>query len=340
MSIIADSVLVESKTARDLQLSAMPDESAIAALNKAKALCFFAWKKQGIATTEQIAEFYEVTENVVHQVARRHRAELESDGLRTIKGDELRALRKWGQEASDMLSNASCPDDLKTLQEEDSKAIARLVIANNVTNLSIWTPRASLRLGMLLQDSLVAEQVRTSLLDKAEEPIAPTAPPPEPEQPKPLEPIAIPGLISGDPRLAFLREAIALGEYLGGFDQDQREILKAKLLSELIEGVTKPVQQQLPPSGGVPLPAVRMPAYHTPRLTISNRASAMGYRPNNRELIVIGQRAAKLYKERYGIPPLKERVMIGGTECMVNVYHQSEIVLLDNAIQSVMESLN
>jgi hypothetical protein len=132
-------VLLESCTARQDRLTDVNDDRALEAINKAKALLMASWNSTSIATTAQMAEYYEVSEKTVQTVARRNRKELTSDGLKTLKGKAL-------QEVFNM-----------NISEEGTVA------------LTIWTPRAALRLGMLLRDSLVAQKVRTILLDVAEQ---------------------------------------------------------------------------------------------------------------------------------------------------------------------------
>lgn len=139
MNVIATEILLESKTARDGQLTQVGHETASDVLNKAKALVFAMWQGTGVATTRQMADYYEVPEDTVQKIYQRNRTELLSDGIKTIKGKELKAVM----------------DTLSTSQER-------------LPSLTIWTPRAALRLGMLLRDSEVAKQVRTVLLDVAE----------------------------------------------------------------------------------------------------------------------------------------------------------------------------
>ncbi|XHX78515.1 MAG: hypothetical protein RBJ76_00825 [Stenomitos frigidus ULC029] len=113
----------------------MQGDRAEAILNKAKALMFAVWQGQGIATTGQVAEFYEVPEDTVQTAIKVNRDEFESDGLRTIRGKALK--------------------DVVSLFDTSSRA----------PRLTVWTPRAALRLGMLLRDSAVARQIRTLLLE-------------------------------------------------------------------------------------------------------------------------------------------------------------------------------
>jgi hypothetical protein len=136
--MIAPEVLLESKTARDGQLTQVSHEAASDVLSKAKALVFALWQGTGAATTEQIAEYYETSLETVKTVLKRHRDELESDGSVVLRGKALNEAR--------FIMN----------------------LAPNTDKITIWTPRAALRLGMLLRDSAVAKQVRNVLLDVAQ----------------------------------------------------------------------------------------------------------------------------------------------------------------------------
>ncbi len=131
-------VLLESRTARQDRLTDLDDTYALETINKAKALLMAMWKGESIATTAQMAEYYEVPQDTVQTVLKRNREELASDGVKTLKGKQLIGM-----------SIMDKPQD-------------------GITVLTIWTPRAALRLGMLLRDSLVAQKVRTILLDVAE----------------------------------------------------------------------------------------------------------------------------------------------------------------------------
>ncbi len=136
--LLSDSVLIESQSARNNQLEHVSHDYAQSTLAKVKALYFALWKGNGVATTETIAVFYEVPEVNIRQLLRSHREEFDLDGLQTLKGKALNEVR-------DLLSLTSL-----------------------TVNATIWTPRAALRLGMLLKDSTVAKTVRTTLLDAVE----------------------------------------------------------------------------------------------------------------------------------------------------------------------------
>ena len=141
MSILSDSVLIESKSARENQLKNVSHDRANEILSKIKTLYVALWQGIGCATTEQVVEFYETKTDAVESALRRYRSEFESDGLKTLKGRQLKSFK-----------------DVSALVAESSKA----------PSLIIWTPRAALRLGMVLRDCALAASVRTSLLDAVE----------------------------------------------------------------------------------------------------------------------------------------------------------------------------
>ena len=138
MTIITDKILVESKSARSNQLAQINEESATEVLNKIKSLYFALWKGVNTIVTKQVAEFYEVPEGSLRKLLKCHREEFVSDGLKTIQGKAL--------------------TDARYLWSLPSKT----------SQVTIWTPRAVLRVGMLLRDSEVAKAVRTSLLNSVE----------------------------------------------------------------------------------------------------------------------------------------------------------------------------
>lgn len=132
-----DLILLESVSARNEKLTTLTQDAALDHLNKAKSLIMAMWQGTGIATTQQLAEYYEVSEDTVQSAIKNNRDEFVSDGLKVLKGKELK--------------------DVVSLIDTTSKT----------PSLTVWTPRAALRLGMLLRDSAIAKQVRTLLLDIA-----------------------------------------------------------------------------------------------------------------------------------------------------------------------------
>ncbi len=133
--IVSDTVLVESRAARENQLREMSHDRAQAILAKVKNLYFSLWKGTGIATTEQVADFYEVPAVNIRKTIERNRQELESDGLRVLTAKALK-------DVSDTVS-----------------------LTSKTPRITIHTPRSTLRLGMTLEDSPIAKAVRTTLLD-------------------------------------------------------------------------------------------------------------------------------------------------------------------------------
>ncbi len=100
MTIISESILLESKTLRQQQLEELSDERSLLILNKVKTLLVALWKdKERVTTTEEIADYYEVESSVVRHAIKKHRDEFLDDGWREVRGAKnLKALRDIGSE--------------------------------------------------------------------------------------------------------------------------------------------------------------------------------------------------------------------------------------------------
>lgn len=134
-SPITELVLTESRTMRT-QTAGRVD-----VLDKVKALALL---PDGVhATTEIVAAYYEVGVDAVESVVRRNRSELEENGLRTLRGTELREYKK----------------------ATDGQVDSRL---GRSGSLRLFTRRSILNVGQLLAESIVARQVRTYLLNVEE----------------------------------------------------------------------------------------------------------------------------------------------------------------------------
>jgi len=142
---MSELILLESVSARNEKLAKLTQDASLDHLNKAKSLVMSVWQGSGIATTEQMADYYEVSVETIKTVLHRNREELESDGLKVLKGKALKDVR--------FIMNLT---------------------SDKIPSLTTWTPRSALRLGMLLRDSEIAKQVRTLLLDLSE--LAPSQP--------------------------------------------------------------------------------------------------------------------------------------------------------------------
>lgn len=100
-----------------------------------------------MATTKQVAAFYEVSHEAISTVVRRNMEELESDGMYLAKYSEIKEVINGHYDH-----------------------LLSLGVAKRGTN--VFPKRAILRVGMLLRDSEVAKEVRSQLLnieEKAEE---------------------------------------------------------------------------------------------------------------------------------------------------------------------------
>ncbi|QEL87079.1 hypothetical protein [Bacillus mycoides] len=93
-----------------------------------------------MATTRQVAEFYEVSRYLINKVIKRNYDELKSDGLKYHKYSEV-AEKVSGHDVN-LLSHGV-----------------------SYRGTYLFTRRAVLRLGMLLRDSEVAKEIRTQLLN-------------------------------------------------------------------------------------------------------------------------------------------------------------------------------
>ena len=101
------------------------------------------------ATTQQVADFYEVGNEAIQKVMQRNSDELLSDGMITLSGKETK--EKLGS------------DNMST---QNFRGYFELngIKMNNRSN-TLFPRRAILRVGMLLRDSKVAKEVRTQLLN-------------------------------------------------------------------------------------------------------------------------------------------------------------------------------
>ena len=97
-----------------------------------------------IATTRQVAEFYEVPKQTIDTIKARHLEEFKTDGYVSIKGNELKELKGCFRNESDL---ETCG------------------LGKFVGVVGLFPRRAILRVGMLLRDSAIAKEVRTQLLN-------------------------------------------------------------------------------------------------------------------------------------------------------------------------------
>lgn len=139
-------------------------------------------------TIRQVAEYYEVDIKVLQKCWERNRVEIEADGVVTktptifkeifkptrclLKNDEgiLKPTSCLLKNDEEFLKGTSCP--FKNLEQKNGKLIVqiddstRLEIPNR--GIKCFSKRAILRIGMLLRDSKIAQEVRTQLLNIVE----------------------------------------------------------------------------------------------------------------------------------------------------------------------------
>lgn len=131
-------VLTESRTMRDQTI----DRTDV--LDKVKALALL---PDGMhATTEIVAEYFEVPLPTIKSVVEDNRDELAANGRRVLKGAELR-------EFAGLFGGP-----------------ANLGLHHNTRSLAVFDRRAILNVGQLLRDSEVARAVRSHLLNVADGP--------------------------------------------------------------------------------------------------------------------------------------------------------------------------
>ncbi|MEM9452364.1 MAG: ORF6N domain-containing protein [Cyanobacteria bacterium P01_E01_bin.6] len=142
-------ILIESRAARDEQISSTSGEYAKELLAKVSALLHFVRVgSDEVVTPNDLAEFYGVTLSVLRQAHKRHFDEFESDGVVTVEGEEFQRIREE-LESGNFARNR----------------IQRSKIHHRTRRITLWTPRGALRFGMLADDSEVANAVRTVLLN-------------------------------------------------------------------------------------------------------------------------------------------------------------------------------
>lgn len=97
-------------------------------------------------TTEMVATFYDVDKETITTTVQRNKDELSRNGLRVLKGAELKQLKE-------------------ELAGQGGYARNEHSLNPAISQLTLFNRRTLLNVGMLLRDSVVAKQVRTYLLE-------------------------------------------------------------------------------------------------------------------------------------------------------------------------------
>lgn len=237
-------------------------------LDKVKALALLS---DGMhATADGVASYFEVHDDVIKKVVQRHRTELTENGLRVLRGDELRAF------VGDNLSSANG--------------------ASKMRSLSVFTRRTILNVGQLLTGSIVAQQVRTYLLDVEE--IA------TPEQ----KATAIEKAAEAEAQLRAI-EVLARIDGNTSYARSISRHIAARMLGE---------EPDIDPADIT----ITCDEFLSGRIAASDMASARTR---------LGKTVAALYRARYGRDPQKIKRPVNGVHRDVAVYTQRDIDLFDTA---------
>lgn len=127
MNEVREEQLLEDKKMRDKLIG------RIEVLEKVKKVLLL--DKVEILTSQMVAEYYEVNDDVIRQLFVRNKEELMSNGAKTLEGSGLR--------------------DMKSLSGFKSRA----------RSITVYSVRAVLNVGMLLRDSIIAREIRSQLLN-------------------------------------------------------------------------------------------------------------------------------------------------------------------------------
>lgn len=112
-----------------------------------------------IATIEQVAGYYKVKLDTLQRYVTRNNKELEDNGYRKYKQNEIVSMFERNGHGVQIVSERTYKEVVFSNGEK---------IKINNTGLRLFNKRAILNIGMLLEGSKVAKQVRTYLLDSEE----------------------------------------------------------------------------------------------------------------------------------------------------------------------------
>ena len=109
--------------------------------------------KSEFSTVKQIAEYYGVGEEAIQSVYKRHKNEIDLDGVKHEPSEEIIKLIVHDEQ-------------LRIENISGKKIVDGIVIPNR--GMKLFSKRAVLRIGMLLRDSKVAAELRSKLLNIVE----------------------------------------------------------------------------------------------------------------------------------------------------------------------------
>ena len=131
------------------------NEERLDVLDKVKELVFM--KGTEYMTTQMVADYYKRPIDTIATVVKRNREELIKNGYINVKRKDLNNIFE------------SSEWTFKTYRGKTELSNNDLIINVTNTGLNLFNKRSILNIGMLLEDSPIAEQVRTLLLDNHEQ---------------------------------------------------------------------------------------------------------------------------------------------------------------------------
>jgi phage antirepressor YoqD-like protein len=135
---------------RNLRDEVMNDKQ-LEVLDKVKVITTL--KGTDLSITEQVANYYNVGTEAINSCVKRNKDELENNGLMLLKRSELANVFE-------------CPDwTFKSGKGKTEVINGETIINITNTGLRLFSKRSILNIGMLLEESPIAKEIRTLLLD-------------------------------------------------------------------------------------------------------------------------------------------------------------------------------
>ena len=149
---VTEETMLDDKQAREKYIS------RVEVLDKVKKLLLI--PEMECMTIRQVADYYEVESTAINKCYQRNRVEIDADGV----------TRKTSKDFKENLNWTTCPT--KNLKQLNGKIVIQIDDNTHIEipncGVKCFSKRAILRIGMLLRDSKVAQEVRTQLLNIVE----------------------------------------------------------------------------------------------------------------------------------------------------------------------------
>lgn len=175
-------------------LSGQTPSQIIKLLHRVKPVDFCKSGNRQYLVNEQLVQYFQVPIDVIRSFQTRYKPTLKEDGLKSVTGESMRVIRRQAG------------------------------LSENISILNAWTPRAVLRLAMVLEGSTTASRIRAEL---GKTPVV--------ANPQPIPPETK----GEDDSLSVLEKTIELGEKLGGFNSQQQQVLRDGLLNHALSKLQK-----------------------------------------------------------------------------------------------------